>query len=360
VSSGGVELDRTVNSIGVGSRLRRDLGDLDELCASIQAVGLLQPITITPDGVLVCGARRLAAVKRLGWQTVKVWVTSTVSSRLAEILAEQHENTVRKPFTPSEAAALYTELKQLYAADAARRQQASRFTSEHNPRKACGDGDADSASPSVSARTAAGAARRQAARAITGRDSSWSLEHVIEVQRLAEDQSISESVREIARRELAAMDADGTINGHYLTVQAAARTDVLAALAEDPAQPQPVRQRAAIALEGLEKEQPAPELVKAARAAIIRATSSAGTGDDLTATGCGNDAAGKRPAAIKRYGLRACLAAIEEMDGWWRHYDPSEIAAGLTDEQWQRFCDHLERTTAFIQAIAAARRSRAC
>ncbi len=359
MSSGGVELDRTVDSIRVAGRLRRDLGDLEELCTSIQTVGLLQPITICPDGMLVCGARRLAAVKRLGWPTVKVWVTSMVSSRLAEVLAEQHENTVRKPFTPTEAATLYAELKQLYAADAARRQNATRFTSQRNPRSSTAvDGDADSAPPSESSTGAAGAARRQAARAITGRDSSWSLEHVIEVQRLAEDPAVSEQLREIARCELAAMDADGTINGHYLTVQAAASTDELARLAEDPAQPAAVKQRAASELDGLDQGQAPQELVSAARAAIARATSRAPTSDEtLTGdeAGTDSDAAGVVPRPIKRYGLRAFLATIEEMDGWWRHYDPQEIAAGLTEEQWQQFCGYLNGSTAFIQAIAAAR-----
>ena len=38
-SGGGVELDRAVDSIRVGYRSRHDLGDLDELCASIQKLG---------------------------------------------------------------------------------------------------------------------------------------------------------------------------------------------------------------------------------------------------------------------------------------------------------------------------------
>lgn len=318
-SGGGVELDRTVESIRVAGRFRRDLGDLNELCASIQAVGLLQPITITPDGTLVCGARRLAAVKRLGWPLVKVWVTSTISSRLAEVLAEQHENAVRKPFTPTEAAALYTELKQLYAADAARRQQATRFTSQRNPRRAV-DGDADSAPPLAPAGTAtvaAGAARRQAARAITGKDSSWSLEHVAEVQRLAEDPASSERLRQIARRELAGMDADGKINGHYLAVQAA---------------------QAAIA-----------------RASIPAPTSEASRSADAANESGATAGAALRLVAVKRYGLRAFLATVEELDGWWQHYDPGEIAAGLTEEQWQRLCANRDGISAFIEAIAAAR-----
>lgn len=342
-SGGGVELDRTVESIRVGYRFRQDLGDLDELCDSIDKLGLLQPITITPDGTLVCGARRLAAVKRLGWERVKVWITSTVSTRLTEVLAEQHENTIRKPFTPTEAAALYAELKQLYAADAARRQQATRFGADG------GDGGGKFPPPHG---PAAGKAREQAARAITGQDSSKSLDRVMEIQHLAGDPARPEGLREVARQELVGMDADGRVYGHYLTVRAAASTDALTRLADDPAQPESVRERAASELDVLDQSQPAAELVRAAQAAIARAT----TGEDSFSTD--NASARPRLVAVKHYGLRAFLATAEEMDGWWEHYDPAEIAAGLTEEQWQRWRACLDGSIAFVRAVDAVRRDR--
>ena len=68
--AGHIELERAVDSIAVGRRHRTDLGDIDALAASIDRDGLLQPPTITPDGVLVCGARRMAAIKKLGWRRV--------------------------------------------------------------------------------------------------------------------------------------------------------------------------------------------------------------------------------------------------------------------------------------------------
>lgn len=350
MSSGGVELDRPVASIRVGARFRQDLGDLEELCDSIQKLGLLQPITITPDGVLVCGARRLAAVKHLGWERVKVWIVSNISTRLHELLAERDENAVRKPLTPTEAARLYEELRLLLAADAARHQEATAFTGERNPRlRRAVDGVADSATPS--AERLVGDARRQAARAITGKNSYTTLKQVLNVQRLANDPATPEPVREVARRELAEMDADGKVHGHYLTVRAAASTDALARLANDPAQPDTVRARAADELHTLDRSQPPAELVEAAQAAIARATTESKDGTDDTATG-------PQLVAIKRYGLRAFLATIEEMDGWWRHYDPDKIAAGLTDEQWQRLCACLDDSTEFIHAIGDARHHR--
>ena len=107
--AGFIELERTVASIRVGRRHRTELGDIDELAASIERDGLLQPITITPDGVLVCGARRLAAITRLGWKKVNVWVRSGISDRLGHLLAEQDDNALHKPLTQTEAAALYRE-----------------------------------------------------------------------------------------------------------------------------------------------------------------------------------------------------------------------------------------------------------
>src|SRR5699024_9641617 len=128
-----IELERAVSSIMVGNRHRTDLGDLDALAASIARDGLLQPPTITPDGVLVCGRRRLAAIQQLGWRTVNVWVRSGISDRLGHLLAEQDENTHRKALNQIEAAALYRELKALMAEDAHRREHATRFSSDYQP-----------------------------------------------------------------------------------------------------------------------------------------------------------------------------------------------------------------------------------
>jgi ParB family chromosome partitioning protein len=63
-----------IASIKVGTRHRKDLGDIDGLAASIADLGLVNPITIAPDGTLLAGGRRLAACKKLGWDKVPVRV----------------------------------------------------------------------------------------------------------------------------------------------------------------------------------------------------------------------------------------------------------------------------------------------
>src|SRR6478736_1567539 len=146
-SRGHIELERSIDSITVGSRHRVDLGDIDTLAASIEQNGLLQPITVTPEGILVCGARRLAALRSLGVRKINVWVRAGVTDRLAQVLAEQDDDMLHKALTPTEAASLYQELKTLLAEDAARRQEASRFTTKAETPEP--DGAAKMAAPST-------------------------------------------------------------------------------------------------------------------------------------------------------------------------------------------------------------------
>ena len=87
-----------IASIRVANRHRKDMGDLQVLADSIQSVGLLHPIVVTTDNILVAGERRLKACKLLGWTEVPVWAVA-----LNEIVAGEYaENEVRKDSTPSE------------------------------------------------------------------------------------------------------------------------------------------------------------------------------------------------------------------------------------------------------------------
>jgi len=53
-------------------RQRRELEDIDVLADSIRRLGLIHPIVVTREGVLVSGERRLTAVKSLGWSHVVI------------------------------------------------------------------------------------------------------------------------------------------------------------------------------------------------------------------------------------------------------------------------------------------------
>lgn len=53
-------------------RDRSELTDIDELATSIRLNGLIHPLIITRENVLITGERRLTAVKQLGWTLVSI------------------------------------------------------------------------------------------------------------------------------------------------------------------------------------------------------------------------------------------------------------------------------------------------
>jgi N6-adenosine-specific RNA methylase IME4 len=92
-----------IDSIIVGERHRRDLGDINGLARSIAEIGLLHPVVVNDDGTLIAGYRRIEACKRLGL----VDVPATVLHLDNIIRGECDENACRKNFTPSEASAIW-------------------------------------------------------------------------------------------------------------------------------------------------------------------------------------------------------------------------------------------------------------
>ncbi len=91
------------DQIRIGERHRRDMGDLEGLAASIATEGLLQPVGITEENLLVFGERRLRAVRDVLKQATIAARIVRVSSILA---GEYAENEIRKDFTPSERVAI--------------------------------------------------------------------------------------------------------------------------------------------------------------------------------------------------------------------------------------------------------------
>jgi DNA modification methylase len=67
---------------------------VSELAESIQRIGLINPIVITPDKQLVCGLHRLEAFKSLGLETIPVTVKNY--AQLEKELAEVNEDVMRK------------------------------------------------------------------------------------------------------------------------------------------------------------------------------------------------------------------------------------------------------------------------
>jgi hypothetical protein len=109
----------SITGIKVRHRYRKNLGDIESLAASIKELGLLHPIVVRPDGLLIAGERRLAACKRLGWKTVPVTFVD-----LKEVVrGEFAENAFRKDFLPSEIDAIRRAIEPYERAAAKERQR---------------------------------------------------------------------------------------------------------------------------------------------------------------------------------------------------------------------------------------------
>jgi hypothetical protein len=87
-----------LDKIVIGERFRKDPGDVRRLAKSIEEVGLLHPVVVTPDCKLIAGVRRIEAFKLLGRSEIPATVVNLDDLARGEI----EENQVRKDFTASE------------------------------------------------------------------------------------------------------------------------------------------------------------------------------------------------------------------------------------------------------------------
>jgi ParB family chromosome partitioning protein len=184
--------------------------------------------------VLVCGWRRLEAVKRLGWKSIKVWVRSGISDPVTTLLAERDENTQRKDYTPLEREALYREIKELLREDAARRQAETRFGgARRNENKKTGRTDAaggvhrtspvrpDSPMEVPQDHAGQGKVREQAALIVTGRKSQNTLERLSMLVDLTQDATQPDHIRSLAAEALARIQDGHPVYPEYEAVRAA-------------------------------------------------------------------------------------------------------------------------------------------
>lgn len=90
-----------ISSIVVKPRIRVELGDLDALSSSIDEFGLIAPVLINKNHLLISGLRRLEACKKLGRSHIQAIVVDVEDENL-RFHIEAQENLCRKPLTPSE------------------------------------------------------------------------------------------------------------------------------------------------------------------------------------------------------------------------------------------------------------------
>jgi ParB family transcriptional regulator, chromosome partitioning protein len=318
---GHIELDRTLESIRVGVRHRKDPGDIAQLMESIDRLGMLQPITITPEGVLVCGWRRLEAVRRLGWHSVKVWVRSGISDKLQHLLAQQDENQLHKPLTELEKASLYRELKTIASEEAELRKQSTLFGS---PSSGGTSGAAPGTGPAAMGET--GDARRHAAVAITGQASYSTHERVCALMDWASRKATPPAIRALANDALRKIEQGEPVKPLYEEVKSAF---------DQTQQPPPP-----------ETESNLAQQAKEAHARAKREEAEKGRKN-----------LAHRPGTTSHYrSLRSFTLTWTELDGWTEMYDVDELAASLTSDDWERFDRVVTATIAFRDQLITARR----
>jgi ParB/RepB/Spo0J family partition protein len=112
-----VELERLVPHAG---NVRRDLGDLTELAASIAEVGVLEPLLVAPapepigqpgDLLVIAGHRRLAAAQIACVPAVPCLVRGDLTAWVDILTAMLTENLHRSDLTPIEEAVAYEQLQ---------------------------------------------------------------------------------------------------------------------------------------------------------------------------------------------------------------------------------------------------------
>ncbi|MEE3410036.1 MAG: ParB N-terminal domain-containing protein [Treponema sp.] len=102
----------SIKDIKVKKRVRKDLGNLENLKDSLRRYGLLNPITLNSKYLLIAGERRLEAAKAIGWTSINANIIDNLTP-LSQLEMELEENNQRKEFTDEELLEGYKRLARL-------------------------------------------------------------------------------------------------------------------------------------------------------------------------------------------------------------------------------------------------------
>lgn len=120
-----------IKSIVIQDRIRKDLGNIQELASDIATNGLINPPVVNDNHVLLAGERRVRACELLGWDQIEVRVISTRDAE-HELNIEISENESRKSFSKAERVDYMRRLLRIEQAKAKERQGERNQTSDRN------------------------------------------------------------------------------------------------------------------------------------------------------------------------------------------------------------------------------------
>lgn len=91
----------SIADIKIHKRVREEVLEIEELAESIKRFGLLNPIIVDTNYILVAGYRRLEAVKRLGWSSIDANIIE-IKDGISALELEIEENIQRIQFSDEE------------------------------------------------------------------------------------------------------------------------------------------------------------------------------------------------------------------------------------------------------------------
>lgn len=97
-----IDIDTDAVKVKPGLRLRRDDGDLHTLEESIRKLGLLNPIVVDSNHVLISGFRRLNACRAVGVSPIPAWRLDVDANSMTAMSVRSDENLCRLPLATEE------------------------------------------------------------------------------------------------------------------------------------------------------------------------------------------------------------------------------------------------------------------
>lgn len=349
MADGHLQPDFPIADINTQGVHRQDLGDLDALASSLERLGLLTPIVVTGDGDLICGKRRLAAAKRLGWTTVPCWVPDKVSATLRMVAVFDDEN-LRKSLTPIEQANLYAEYEQIYAAQARLRQQATRFrpgtaTASADDELEAGASESD---PPQIPTSDKGKAKRLAAQSVTGSSSQTRLDQIRELQQIATDDREHPVVQQDAVEALVELNTDGKVNPRWQRVKLNQQLTALDQAAINPTEPAGVHDAAARAAVEIRALTDPVEAIRHGKQTLADL-------DRLRADAPPPPARPVDPHAAEKREARLLGDLIRREHGYWARGNPEVFGVFAEPAAWDLAVAYRTGVEEFMDAAAAAR-----
>ena len=101
-----------IKDIKIKKRVRKDLGNLEDLKDSMKIYGLMNPITLNSKYELIAGERRLQSAIQLGWTSINANIVDNLTE-VEQLEMEIEENNQRKEFTDAELMEGYKRLPRL-------------------------------------------------------------------------------------------------------------------------------------------------------------------------------------------------------------------------------------------------------